>query len=440
MVRMSSARRSGRDERGVIAILVVAVSMVMFGFAAIVVDLSLARDVQRQSQNASDASALAAGNALYLAGTTPDITGATNAAKSYAAANYGVPADAWNSCVDPGHRVVPPGGSQCISYSPNLTKPTTVRVKVPLREVGTPFAALLGVNHVTVGAQAHASVDPGGAAECGLCVIGTGTLHDLQNGGVTVQGAGIHLNGSVRVGPNGWVATDGNSITVESTASGAPTNYSPNPLTGQPQMPDPLANLTLPPSMTGLVNKTNPCGTGSTHGPGIYGARDLRNGTCYLQPGLYVIAGGGGTTWDLAGNQSTKLVGAGVSLYFTCGTTSAPRACAPGESGANLDASGNGFISIQAPTSGPLQGVAIAYDRRNTSMLRLTGNGSDNLTGTIYLSSGRLQMNGNGCSSIYNALIVVKDLEMNGSPSCLRSAYTLSTNVQIPPAGLHLSH
>jgi hypothetical protein len=55
------------------------------------------------------------------------------------------------------------------------------------------------VDHVAVGAQAQASLDPGGAAECGLCVIGTGTTHDLQNGGVTVHGAGIHLNGTVRV-------------------------------------------------------------------------------------------------------------------------------------------------------------------------------------------------------------------------------------------------
>jgi len=439
MVRVSSRRSPRREERGAIAIVMSVSTLMVFGFAASVVDLSVARDMQRQAQTASDASALAAGNALYLTGETPDVAAATAAARAYAASNYDVADAAWATCTDPEHYAVPAGGSQCISYSPDLTNPTTVRVKVPLREVSTPFATLFGVDHLTVGSQAHASLDPGGAAECGLCVIGTGINHDLQNGGATVHGAGIHFNGSVEVGPNGLVATDGNAITVEDAASGSYANYTPDPLTGQKTMTDPLAGLALPPDLTGLLAKTDPCGDGSTHGPGIYGARNLRNSTCTLQPGLYVIAGDGGTTWDLAGNDSTRLVGTGVTLYFTCGTTSSPRPCGPGESGATLDASGSGFLAIQAPTSGPLQGLAIVYDRQNTSMLRLTGNGSDNLTGTIYLSTAKLQMNGNGCSAVYNSLIVAHELEMNGNGACLQTTYTRSQNVEIPPTGLHLS-
>jgi hypothetical protein len=195
----------------------------------------------------------------------------------------------------------------------------------------------------------------------------------------------------------------------------------------------------LPPDMTGLNSKVDPCGAGATHGPGIYGSRNLRNDTCELQPGLYVIAGNSGTVWDLAGNASTRLTGSGVTLYFTCGTQTTPRPCNPGEEGATMDASGNGFIAVTAPTAGQLQGLAIAFDRKNTATLRLTGNGSDNMTGTIYLAEGRLQMNGNGCSANYNALIVIKDLEMNGNPACLQSTYAQNQNVQIPPTALHLT-
>jgi hypothetical protein len=349
-----------------------------------------------------------------------------------------VPEADWATCIDSAHYVVPAGGSQCISFAPNLTKPTTVRVTVPVREVKTTFAALLGVHKLTVGAQAHATLEPGGSAKCGLCVLGTGVTHDLQNGDATIHGAGIHFNGNVSISSNGLVATDGD-ITVEGTAAGSYTNYTPDPLTGQIRIPDPLRALALPPDLTGLLAKTDPCGTGATHGPGIYGARDLRGRTCTLQPGLYVIAGNATTSWDLAGNNNTRLEGAGVTLYFTCGTPAAPRVCAPGESGATMDASGSGLLSVQAPASGPLQGLVIVYDRQNTSTLRVTGGGSDHLTGTIYMSSGSILMNGNGCSSPYNSLIVIKELAMDGNGACLQSSYTRSENVQIPPSGLHLS-
>ena len=41
------------------------VAVVLFVVAALVVDLGLARDTKRQSQNTADAAALAAGNKLY---------------------------------------------------------------------------------------------------------------------------------------------------------------------------------------------------------------------------------------------------------------------------------------------------------------------------------------------------------------------------------------
>lgn len=427
-----------RDQRGAVAIVMALATSMIFGFAALVVDLANVRDVRRQSQNASDAAALAAGNALYPAPGTPDVNAAVAAAKLYAEKNYGVATADWNACSDPSHLLVPLGGTQCISFSPSLTAPTTVRVVLPTRSVKTPFASMVGVQTLPVTTQAHATIDPGGQARCGLCVLGQGMLHDLQNGDATVHGADIHLNGNVNVGPNGLVATDG-AITVQGYASGGLGNYVPDPLVGQPAIADPLAFIPLPPDMTGLTAKTDPCGAGPGHGPGLYGARNLRNIDCHLEPGLYVIAGGSGTIWDLAGSSATHLWGTGVTLYFTCGSQTLPRPCNPGEQGAWMDASGNGTIGIQAPTSGALQGLAVVFDRANTSELRLSGNGSDNLTGTLYVASGALEMNGNGCATNYYAMIVVQDLEMDGNPACLQSTYAQNQNVQIPAQALHLS-
>jgi len=58
---------------------------------------------------------------------------------------------------------------------------------------------------------------------------------------------------------------------------------------------------------------------------------------------------------------------------------------------------------------------------------------------TIYMFSGTMVMNGNGCSSPYNSLIVLRELGMDGNGACPRSSYTRSQNVQFPPSGLDVS-
>jgi len=69
----------------------------------------------------------------------------------------------------------------------------------------------------------------------------------------------------------------------------------------------------------------------------------------------------------------------------------------------------------------------------------LTGNGGAGFAGTVYARAAKLQMNGNGCASTFDALIVVDTVEMNGNPACLRSAYARSHNVDLPADELHLT-
>jgi Flp pilus assembly protein TadG len=430
--------RSHESERGAVAIITALVAVMLFIIAALVVDIGLAKDTRRQSQNAADASALAAGNVLYQTGatctTTPCWTQSITAAKDYALANFGVPATAWASCTDSAHLpYVVSGQSQCISFN-SASNPTRVRVKIPVRDLKTTFGNLAGVSNIPIATAARAVLNPGGNLSCGLCVLGSGMLHDLQNGDATVAGASIHFNGNVSVSNNGLVSTTG-TITVEGSAGGPLSKYDPDPTVGTPPIADPLAGLVLPPAaMATLSAKTNPCSEGGAGGPGIYTARNLRNATCTLAAGLYVIRSG---TWDMAGNASTLLRGTGVTLYFTCSTGTVARACNPGETGATLDASGNGTLDIDGPTTGPLKGLSIVYDRNNAATLRMTGNGFTGTTGTIYAASGKLQMNGNGCANT-TAAIVVKDLEFNGNPACLMVNFDGALNYQVPPGNMHL--
>jgi Flp pilus assembly protein TadG len=422
-----------RDEQGAVAVMVAIVAVVLFVIAALVVDLGLARDTKRQSQNAADAAALAAGNKLYDATGAVQFATAVSEAKSYSLTNFGVDLTEWSSCTDVGALAyVPPTSTPCISFD-SATAPTLVRVKVPLETLKPGLGTLSGVRSITVDSAARVALEPPGLP-CIVCVLGSGQTHNLQNGDVFVDGGNVHFNGSVSVGTNGFVVTDGD-ITVEGTASPNPTtNFTPDAQQGQPAIVDPLAYLTLPPDMSTLTAKSNPC----TQGPGLYGDFNFPNSLCTLTPGLYVISGPSGTEWDQSGNSSSIIAGSGVTLYFTCGTAGAPVACAsPSQTGATLDAAGNGSIQISPPTSGPLQGVAIAYDRHNNATMRMTGNGISNMSGAVYMQSGMLQMNGNGCTAT-NSAIVVSSIEMNGNPACLNVEAAPSSNPIPPPSDLYL--
>lgn len=416
-------------------------SVLLFGIAALVADLGQARVVKNEAQAASDASALAAGNALYLSGTrTADVHAAVLAAKEYADKNYGVTEADWASCDDEAplaHAAVAYVDSvatECISFD-HATSPTTVRVVAPVRGVNFVFAPILGATSVDVSAEANASLRIGGTADCGLCVVGS-DYHDFQNGDAFISGGNVAINGDVNIQNNGLVSTDG-KISVEGVATGPLDGYTPDPLTGQEPIDDPLASYPLPASpFSGLSVKTNPCAADSTGGPGIYGSHNFPTGvTCVLRPGFYVITG----EWDLSGTSGLDGM-AGVTLYFTCGSPSNPGRCnPPGQSGGWLDAGGNGNIRITAPTSGPTQGLAIAYDRLNIRELEISGGGSSYYSGTIYAVASTMRYDGNGCSTTNQALIVVKNLEFNGNPACLKSNYNLNTNVYVPADGLHLS-
>lgn len=427
MVQLSRRRwtRRRHDEHGAVAVVFAVSAVLIFILAALVVDLGHARDVRRQAQNAVDASALAAGNALYTVGKTPYFAASVAAAKEYAEENYGVDAAAWSSCTDSGALSHQPGGTSCISYD-NATLPTEIRIVIPSRVVKTPLAGVIGSSELSVSAIAQMKLTPNAMAACGLCIIGSGP-HDLQNGDAIVIEGNVHFNGSVGVGPNGLVSTNG-IITVENSASGS--NYDPPAITGADPIDDPLGFVTAP-DYSALTPKSNPCASGTAGGPGIYGG--FTAGCDSLQPGLYVITG----LWKFTGGSN--LIGPGVTLYFTCGTAAVPRGCNPGEAGGALDAAGNGTIKITAPTSDPNKGMAIWYDHNNVSQLRLAGNGSSQYTGTIYAPSATMDYRGNGCSVVNNSLIVVGSLTFSGNPACLETTYDGAMNVDMPPGDLHLS-
>jgi hypothetical protein len=413
-------------------------SVVLFLVAALVVDLGLARDVKGKSQNAADAAALAAGNVIYADGTgRPNWLGAVAAAEEYGTANLGTTADDWSGCTDadrPAGYYVVPGTTPCISFDDPIA-PTHVRVRMPDRVVQTGFGSLTGVQEIGIGTGAEASLHIGYRSPCGICVVGT-ALHDIQNGEIEVLNANLRANGSMNLQSNGHITVNGGSIGVQGTATGA--NYSPSAITGIRPIPDPLAAYVPPPLPPSPASyKTNPC----TDGPGIYSTVSVTaQSVCTLQPGIYYVTG----TWSIT-SQGSMDATSGVTLFFTCSTSvngvNQPRACAStGESGGQLNASGQGGLAIKPPTSGPTQGISVMYDRHNTSGLVYTGQGSlRQTTGTFYAPAAELLFNGNGNGVVMDTLIVVRDLELNGNPAKLRTKYSPALNAPIKPLDLALS-
>ena len=328
MVHLADRLRDrDRDEHGAVVVLVAVMTVLLFGVAALVVDLGQARVVRGEAQAASDSSALAAANALYLAGVpTPDLAGAAVAAKKYAADNYDVTEADWSGCRDARALVHQPAGTECISFD-DAVKPSKVRVVAPIRAVHLVFGSVLGVTNVDVSAEAEASLKLDSFSDCALCVVGFGP-HDLQNGDVKISGGGsVAINGNVSLRSNGEVNVDGQTnddgtvesgvISISGTATGS--TFTPAPLQNQEPIVDPLATTPLPTNLVSISpkNNTNPCGPGADHGPGVYG--DVSQGSdCVLEPGLYVITG----KWELTGNQN--LSGTGVTLYFACGSQPHP--------------------------------------------------------------------------------------------------------------------
>lgn len=434
--------RVARDEQGAIAIMFALLSVLLLLMAGLVVDLGLARDTARSSQNAADASALAGANVLYPSSgactldtapaTAPCFLDAVKAAQDYATVNFDVTAADWNTCTDTAQYYVPTGQSPCISFTDDAlgtgkpAQPTKVRVVVPVRTVKTLLGGLAGVSQIDLSRAARVALTPGTARSCGLCLLGTG-VSGLGNGDVIVTGGSVHSNGTIDSGPNGVMrATPSpNSISVSGTCPG---HCDPVATTGVPTIADPYLNsITLPLDMTGLQVKTDPC----SQGPGKYAATGIPNSTCTLAPGLYVLTG----VW---GNQNnTVLRGTGVTIYGTCGTPATPTVCTAGQVGGSLNTK-NGNVQITAPTSGVLQGFAIVYDRLNAADLNIQGNGNSAVTGAVYAPKAQLQFPGTSCVTITNGPVIVNDLYGNGNTGCVNLVSSIGASIPAPPSGANL--
>ena len=260
------------------------------------------------------------------------------------------------------------------------------------------MSALFGSGAVPVTARAVALGNVGTG-----CVL---ALDPTANPAVTVKGSTqLNLincnlyddsNASSALNVSGSATISAAMVGVVGGVSGTSSITATNGIrTGIRAIADPYANVTpTMPTWCDYSNKFNVKGT-TTLSPGSYcGDISVAAGaTLTLNPGIYYF---NGANLSVAGNAT--ITGTGVTLVFT----------GSGGNWGSATIGSNANVSLTAPTSGTTAGIAIYGDRRMPvgSSFNLTGGGTQNLQGAVYLPKGALSFSGgNGTSTTCTQII-----------------------------------
>ncbi len=192
------------------------------------------------------------------------------------------------------------------------------------------------------------------------------------------------------------------SIRVSGGTNGACLN--PEPITGVPPYPDPLADAD-PPSVGGCDynGKVKINGGNVTLSPGVYcNGIDISGGaTVTFNSGIYVLKGG---RMKVAGGAN--LVGEEVGFYLTDGSG--------GYAEADITA---GNIDISAPETGDMEGIIFFQDRSapTTNSNKIAGNTGLELDGALYFPTTRLDLAGVSSKMLPAPMVVGREIRFVGT-------------------------
>lgn len=264
-------------------------------------------------------------------------------------------------------------------FTATLTSPNAVMV-LARRTTGSPsgalsliFGPLAGISTSNVSRNAIAMI--GGTINAGLVVLSpnaSGAISLNGNASINIAGNGAVVVNSTSSSAIQW--TGNSSITASTlavagndTALVGASVFNGNLELNAPPSPDPLIGMQAPP--TG----TTQSGKGPNINPGYY-ANGLPSGNLVLAPGVYYVDGG----INLTGNN-TMDASSGVTIYLNSG---------------GFTMGGNTSFTINPPTSGPYAGISIFQARGNASADTFHGTPGSTSTGTFYIPSAAVALNG----------------------------------------------
>ncbi len=373
--------RACRSQRGYALVMVALLFTALCGILGFGVDLGYLFLVRRHMQAAADAAAIGGVQEL-VNGSSGDSFGwsSGNCPAGNAGATAAARADAQQNGFQNGV-----GGVTVTVNCPPLSGPytgSTQAVEVIIAQSQpTFFMRIFNLTPVTVKSRAVGHV--GSASVC-IYVLDPSATRSLSMSVHSSVSAfcGVVVNSSspTAIYADGTSCLSANSISVVGgidPASG--TCFTPNPVTGALSQGDPLATLT-PPAVGSCTLQSGIISGTQTLNPGTFcgGIQVNVNATANLNPGTYILYGGGLSV----GNNAT-VTGTGVTFYNT-GT---------GTGGAHpygsLSTSNNSTLTISAPTSGTYAGILFFQDPNNTQAATITKTTAI-LGGAIYLKNAQL--------------------------------------------------
>jgi Flp pilus assembly protein TadG len=392
-----------RDERGAFAIIAalsmpVAISAVVLG-----TEVGLYAFRHQTMQGAADAAALS-GVISAATGTTLVTQGrAVAAAQGYVhgASNVTVTINS-----------PPTSGSNMVAGAVEAI------VSQPQQPI---LAKIFSSATVPVSARAVAKVNPGGA--CLLALNGT------ASGAITIQGtANVSLTGcdAFANSNNADAITAGGSslLSVNSAIAVGGVPVSSNIVAvngtrgGATAAPDPYASK----AFDAFSGCTQTYSSGNvTLQPGVYcgGISLVAGAVVSMAPGVYYLDS---SDLKVAGNAT--LTGTGVTIVFTSSKN---------KNYGSASISSNAVIDLSAPTSGPTAGIVLFGDRNmpTGTSFKLTGGGTQQWSGAIYLPQGDLTYAGGSSGGAGCTQIVANTVTFTGTSNLSLSC--AGTNIK--PAG-----
>lgn len=387
--------KRSRSRRGTVLMLV-SVSMVgVMGVMALAVDVGSLQRQRRVAQAAADAGALS-GASEIMRGRYDLIVSSARAESTRNGFTNGV--DAVGVAVN----YAPTSGY----YAGN---PMYVEVIVS-RTVPTYFARLVGANAVNVRARSVAGVGaPGESCIYALersaeKALNVSSLSDLDSNcgvivnssnakAIVIESAGDLEAGSITV--TGGIDAAGGTVTSGSTVTGVPPSANP------------LGYLQVPyfnPTQCDYTNmKVDSYGQVTQLYAGIYcgGIEITSNGSAFLNPGTYILRGGG-----------LKMGGGVISgVGITIVNTNANPANGGAEQFKKIEMGSASQANLSAPTTGPLAGILFFQDpnagKAGDLYENVIGSGSNAVfNGTLYFPTQPIEVGASASTTTVTGGIV----------------------------------
>jgi Flp pilus assembly protein TadG len=401
-----SARGFFGDRSGVVAVLVALAVPVLLGLTAFAVDVAQWSSGKNSIQGAADNSALSAVVAAGAGATPAQIQNqalAIAAATGFTNGSNGVTVTVNNPPASG------PNTANAGAYEVIITQPQTRHYAVLLGAAPTVSGravALVASNPACVLAldpSASSAILISGGAGVGApnCAIAanssSGTAVDLS-GGATLNASNLNIVGNY---------TTSGGATVTATIK-----------TGAPATADPYASLAVP-SFSGC-NYTNYTlsGGAATISQGVYcGGITVSGGsTLTMNSGVYILNGNpshpGNNPDSFTVSGGSTVTGSGVSIILTSNTGNS-------NDWGNVDISGGTTVTLTAPSSGAMQGVAFYMDRNapflnNHDTATFSGGASMSITGSLCFPSEQANYSGGTSSGSVCTQLIADTVNLSG--------------------------